>query len=306
MNQFLRLSAKRTLFNLGHYHRHLAAARFPGVAVLGYHGVRTDALEAGRMAFPALHVRERELDAHCALIKATCHPITLAQYREARDGGPLPERPVLVTFDDGYRSVLTLARPILERHGIPAVVFLCSRPVEERTLFWFDAIALMRGEAHVHRLKNASPPEWSAETDAARTQVMDHEPHAPLTVQDVKDLAGWGMEFGGHTATHPILAQFDAGEQQRQVVENRDAIDAWTGRPPGAFAYPNGEPGDYNRDTVQILGESKYRIAFTTVPGFSSPQDGFDCNRFLVLADTSDAALAHGLCHSWRTPAVIP
>src|SRR4051812_27480066 len=106
--QSLRVVAKHALFALGHHYRALSHIRFPGVAVLAYHGVRPDAWTADQIAFSALHVRERELDAHCRLIADTCTPITLTQYLDALRGAPLPDRPVLVTFDDGYRSVLTL------------------------------------------------------------------------------------------------------------------------------------------------------------------------------------------------------
>jgi peptidoglycan/xylan/chitin deacetylase (PgdA/CDA1 family) len=249
--------------------------------------------------FSGLHVRASELDAHCAFIKETCTPITLTQFVNALNGGPLPERPVLMTFDDGYRSVLTLARPILQRHGIPAAMFLCSGPVRDRTLFWFDSIAMTRSEHDVQVLKNASSTTWFREAAAAQTHVMEHEPHAPLTVDDIRTLSAWGMEFGGHTVSHPILVRLSREDQAAEVRGNADMIEAWTGRRPVAFAYPNGEASDYSAETVAILEEQRFQIAFTTQPGFALPSERFGCRRFLVLSGMSAAALAHGLCYSW-------
>ena len=158
-----RQKAKRAIYGLGFHNRWLERDRFPGVAVVCYHAVRPDDWPAGRMAFEGRHVRASELDAHCAFLQSNCHPITLAQWRAAAAGGPpLPARPVLVTFDDGYRSVKTVARPILERHGVPAVLFLCTEAVEQRRLHWFDAIGLTRGEAAVQDLKRASFDAWQA------------------------------------------------------------------------------------------------------------------------------------------------
>src|SRR5207245_2670543 len=82
------------------------------------------------LPFEPLHVRAGELEAHCRLIGETCHPISLGQWRAARAGGPaLPARPVLFTFDDGYRTLFTLARPLLERYRIPAVAVVSTAPV---------------------------------------------------------------------------------------------------------------------------------------------------------------------------------
>jgi peptidoglycan/xylan/chitin deacetylase (PgdA/CDA1 family) len=296
-----RQRAKRTLFGLGHYGRRLRADRFPGVAVLCYHAVRPDDWAAGRMAFEGLHVRAAELDAHCRVLTSMCHPISFARWRAALDGGPpLPDRAVLVTFDDGYRTVATVGQPILKRHGIPFAVFVCSAPVEERTYFWYDAVALREGEEEVQRLKHAPFDEWSAAAKAARRGVADNDPHAPLTVGEIRDLARDGVELGGHTASHPILAQTDRAEQRREIVRNRTALEAWGGRPVTAFAYPNGERSDYSRETVSILTELGYAAAFTTQSGFASGDCRFECPRFLMLAGICDAELAHRLCYSWR------
>jgi hypothetical protein len=52
----------------------------------------------------------------------SCDPISLADWRDALRGAVrLPKRPALVTFDDGYRSVLTKAAPILAAYDLPAV-----------------------------------------------------------------------------------------------------------------------------------------------------------------------------------------
>jgi len=296
-----RRAAKRTLLGLGHYKRRLRANRFPGVAVLCYHAVRPDDWPAGRMVFEGLHVRAAELDAHCRVLTSMCHPISFARWRAALDGGPpLPERAVLVTFDDGYRTVATVAQPILKRHGVPFTVFVCSTPVEERTYFWYDAVALRDGEKEVQRLKRVPFEEWSIATHAARREVAENDPHAPLTIGEIGELGQNGVELGGHTASHPILARADCAEQHSEILRNRTSLEAWAARPVKAFAYPNGEPSDYSRETVSILTALGFASAFTTQSGFASGDCRFECPRFLMLAGVSDAELAHRLCYSWR------
>src|ERR1039457_4106629 len=107
------IATKAMLLRTGHYRRRLAAASFPGVVVLCYHAVRPDAAPSGRYPFEQLHVRASEFAAHCELIARSCTPISLDDLRRALlRGTSLPPRPVLVTFDDGYRSVATIAAPI--------------------------------------------------------------------------------------------------------------------------------------------------------------------------------------------------
>jgi peptidoglycan/xylan/chitin deacetylase (PgdA/CDA1 family) len=296
-----RSAAKRTLLGAGHYRRRLRAVPFPGLAVLCYHAVRPDGWPDGRMAFEGLHVRAAELDAHCRVLRSMCEPVTFERWRAALDGGPpLPPRAVLVTFDDGYGTVATVAQPILARHAVPFVVFACTDPIEAGTYFWYDAVALRDGEEEVQRLKQAPFAEWAAAVRRADRAVPDGDPHAPLTPDQVRELSRRGVEVGGHTASHPILARADRAEQLRQILRNRDALEAWTARPAAAFAYPNGERSDYSADTVSILREAGFAAAFTTESGFASLDRRFECPRFLMLAGVSDAELAHRLSYSWR------
>lgn len=41
-----------------------------------------------------------------------------------RDGGTLPDRTVVITFDDGYENIFTNAHPVLKRHGFPYTIFI--------------------------------------------------------------------------------------------------------------------------------------------------------------------------------------
>jgi peptidoglycan/xylan/chitin deacetylase (PgdA/CDA1 family) len=292
------------LLKSGHYGRRLQRDAFPGVAVLCYHGIRADDWPTGTTTFEGLHVRSGELAAHCRLIRETCHPISLAQWRRARAGGPpLPSRPVLFTFDDGYRTVFTMARPILERYAIPAVLLICSDPVAQRRLFWYDAMARACGEAEVERAKTLAFDEWQALEEVWSRAVEDEDPNAPLTAAEIRALADTpGIEIGGHTAAHPILARGNPEQQRPQIARNKKCLEDWIGRPVTAFAYPNGRPGhDYTAETIALVKASGFETAFTTHTGFATPrEEPLECPRFLMLAGISAAELAHRLCYSWR------
>jgi peptidoglycan/xylan/chitin deacetylase (PgdA/CDA1 family) len=298
----LSAAVKQGMLTLGQYRRTLARATLPGVAVLGYHGLRADDLPAGSMAFENLHVRASTFEAHCRVVRECCDPITLDDWREAAAGRtPLPSRPILITFDDGYRSVARIGAPILEAHRLPAVVFVCSDPIANRRLLWFDAVAARDGEAAVEQWKTCDYESWRTAC-AGSAPVDDDDPRAPMTVDDLVALDRSGrIEIGGHTSGHPILARASRDRQREEIAGNLDAIRRWTGRPVRAFAFPNGRPGvDYTETTTGILGELGVDAAFTMRPSFARPDEpSLERSRFLIVDEVSAAELAHRLAHTW-------
>lgn len=295
-------AVKQSLLSMGRYRRTLARTALPGVAVLGYHGLRADDLPSGAMAFESLHVRASTFDAHCRVVRECCDPIALDDWRSALVGrSPLPPRPVLITFDDGYASVARIGAPILAAHKLPAVVFVCSDPIANRRLLWFDAMAAREGEAAVERWKACEYESW-LKACAGSAAVDDDDPRAPMTVDELVALDRSGrVEIGGHTCRHPILARASLDRQREEILENLKTIRSWTGRPVRAFAYPNGRPGvDYNGTTVGLLDELGVDAGFTMRPSFARPgEPALERSRFLVVDEVSGAELAHRLAHSW-------
>ena len=302
--QAVKALVKGGLLAGGQYRRVLERTRFPGVAVLGFHGLRADDLPRGSMAFENLHVTRSVFAAQCRLLRATCDPISLDDWRAAFAGHrPLPHRPVLITFDDGYRSVLTIAAPILASLDLPAVVFTCTDPMERRRLLWFDHVADRDGEAAVEAWKSADYESWRSSCADSSASVAQDDPRALMTPAELALLAACpGVEIGAHTARHAILARASLARQREEIAESRDAIAAWTGRPVRAFAYPNGRPGvDYSAETVEILRSLDFDFAFTMRPSFASgTEPAFERSRFLIVSEVTAAELAHRLAFGWQ------
>lgn len=271
---------KHALLAAGWYGAQLRHDRFPGVLVLCYHGVRSGAWRGDEPAHAQLHIDADNFDAHCELIASACHPISLDDWRRAAGGGtPLPDRPVLMTFDDGYRSVFDLARPILKRHRIPATVFVCSEPVRAQRLFWFDAEA----RRTTCRLVDAG------------------DPLAPMTIDQVRQLTAEGFDVGVHTANHVKLGAEPGDVQHQEIAECRERLRQWTGVTPSAIAYPFGKPvDDYTSESVRMARELGFEFGFTTRAGFArATEPPLERSRFLVLSAVSAAELAHRIAYTW-------
>jgi len=303
MSAPLAAAVKQSLLTLGRYSRVLERTTFPGVAVLCYHGVRDSNMAKRAFPLQELHIRTSTFLSHCRLIRDTCHPISLDDLREAIAGrAALPARPVLITFDDGYRSVFRYAAPLLAAHGLPAAVFVCSGPLADRRLLWFDEVAARESEMAVERWKSQEYYSWRASC-VQTSPVPDDDPRALMTVDELHALGGiTGIEVGGHTVWHPILSHASRDIQRDEIAHNLLALAEWTDRPIRAFAYPNGRPGkDYNADTMEILRECGVDAAFTTGEQFATVgAPALELPRFLIRDNVSDGELAHRLAYSWK------
>ncbi|MFD8697981.1 polysaccharide deacetylase family protein [Kitasatospora purpeofusca] len=216
----------------------LAATR--RLAVLAYHGVddpRVFALQMERLVRVA-------------------RPVPLAAVEEAvRTGRTLPPRSVLVTFDDGDRTVLTEGLPVLTRLGIPAAAFVVTDLIGGDQPFWWAEAAFLAahgGTAHsladcppgeaVRRMKTLPDGERRAALAELRESARARAPRQEqLTPADLLTLARNGVAVGNHTAGHPCLDRCEGGTVRDEIRRAHEALTGWLGgEAPTAFAYPNG------------------------------------------------------------------
>lgn len=287
---------KRALLATGHYHRTLRARRFPGVAVLCYHAIRP--ASAGAMPFAGLHVTAEEFEGHCRFLREACDPIGLDAW--PLDRPPSVARPVLVTFDDGYQSVLDVALPILERWQIPAVVFLATGAIATGRSFWYDALALEAGEAAVGEAFDLGASAWRARVESLAAVHADAPP--PLGIAGVAALARAGVALGAHTVSHPRLAELPRAEQEAEIAESCAQVTAWSGAAPAAFAYPFGGPDTYDAlVAAPVLRRHGITTAFTTEERWAlGGRAGYELPRFVMLHSFDAGELAHRLTYAWH------
>lgn len=297
----------------------LAAARLSGlnrairrstrraVRVLCYHGVvrRPDARagDAGRNT-----IGIDEFAYHLGVLRRVCHPISAAEWIDALDRGTrVPERAVLVTFDDGYRNNLTNAAPLLEAYGIPALFCISTGYIGGHDRLWTQEISLrvegwrgsvlpLPGERAVMRLRAGCDRRAIAERIRERCKrIPDEERRAYLaTLRDggdgpcpgddedsltflnwdeVRELSRRGFEIGSHTVDHPMLSRLDPGALTYQLQESRRTIEAQLERRCVCIAYPNGRAVDVSPAVVRRAAEIGYRLGFAVTDRFHDPHD---------------------------------
>jgi peptidoglycan/xylan/chitin deacetylase (PgdA/CDA1 family) len=296
-------SVKNGLLASGWYANRLDHSSFPGVLTLCYHGIRESADDDASNPFANLHVVADTFAEQMGMIAKTCHPIDLQTFCDAQaPGHRLPARPVLITFDDGYRSVFELARPILRRHGIPAALFVCSEPVRRQCLFSFDAVTRAIGPEAFDALRAQPDDTWRKAAEQYDTPAGDAPQLAPMTEAQVRQLADEGFAIGVHTASHAALGKAPVDVQRHELESCRAALESWTGRRVDALAYPFGAPrADYTEETVAIAESLGFAAGFTTRNDFARVgEPALERSRFVVLAAVTAAELAHRMAYAWR------
>src|SRR5215217_1255625 len=88
----------------------------------------------------SLGVRPRHFGEHLEVLRRYTHPLNLQQLSQGLRDGDLPKRSVVVTFDDGYANNLHEAKPLLERYGVPATVFVTTGYIGHEREFWWDEL----------------------------------------------------------------------------------------------------------------------------------------------------------------------
>jgi len=295
--------------------------------VLTFHGVTSDTSDT-ICNDEGLHLYRPLFERLMQHVVRYYNPVPLARVVDWLEGkdGPL-ERAVCVTFDDGFRNVLTEAGPVLKRLGIPSTLFVTTDFVFKKQMLWPDrlvsAIALtrepeiaptgakrsfdlttrdarLRANAALNALCKSLPqPERLAllkdiqeRLHIDESQLLSAwEGFRPIDPDEMRLLRNIGMTVGAHTCSHPILARLTAREQSRELVESKQLIESITGAACDQFAYPNGSPGDFDDGTRARVIEAGYRCAFTTIKRrMSRADDRFEIPRCTLTHNRVTAA----------------
>ncbi len=164
-------------------------------------------------------------------------------------------RPVVITFDDGFRDFHTHAWPLLQRHGFTATMFLPT--------------------AFIHESRQA------------------FKERECMTWPEIRDLNRAGITFGSHTVNHPKLATLPEAELRAELVVSRQTIERELSRPIDTFAHPYAFPEadrDYVRRYRRCVTEAGYRYAVTTTIGRTTASDAPDLIKRLPVNGADDAA----------------
>jgi peptidoglycan/xylan/chitin deacetylase (PgdA/CDA1 family) len=191
--------------------------------------------------------------------------ISIEQFlRGISDPELLPERSALLTFDDGYESMATVALPCLKRFGYPGVVFVPAGYIGGTNVF-----------------------------------DLDNEPEERMcTWDELRQLEACAVSVQSHSLTHRPFSELSAVEQRREIETSKSMLESSLQKTVEVFAFPYGDGGDA-ASVSQLLSRGGYRAAFLYAanepydPDFLPAPDPFRLDRLAVGPDT-DLALSLG------------
>lgn len=320
------------MHRIAHPFYRMVASRFspagPGakLSILIFHRV----LAQSDSLFPS-EATIQSFDAHMGLLKSLFNVLPLPEAVRRLKAGTLPARSAAITFDDGYADNVTHALPILQKHGLHATFFIATAYLDGGRMFNDTVIESLRNTHLAHldlsdmhlgkyelgshaakaqaihqilpKIKYLLPDEREAAAArlAARAEVENLPNDLMMTTAQLKSLHAAGMEIGGHTHRHPILAKLDRAAAQAEIVAGKTILEDKLGTRVRLFAYPNGKPGtDYLPEQAGIVRELGFEGAVSTQRGVSALGDDMYQLRRFTPWDTGRTAYALRLLQNMK------
>lgn len=269
------------------------------VLILSYHRVTPDFAASAREALASLLVSTDTLRRQLEHVARTSEIVSLAEARRILaepPGGPRRPDVVAITLDDGYADNAEHALPVLSAMRVPATVFVPTGYIGTERRLPHDRLHAALGElqrrgvpferagipAPLQTLLSACAEAGPAATldrliarlphdrlvalaDALEARVGRTERDLPdgtrlMSWEQVRALDAAGIDVGGHTVNHAVLANLALADARRELTGCREQIAEEVGKAPRHFAYPNGY---YTPAVQRATAEAGFEAALT-------------------------------------------
>jgi peptidoglycan/xylan/chitin deacetylase (PgdA/CDA1 family) len=258
-------------------------ARMPGLTVALYHAIvpSESSFERGL----GIATRPEVFEAQIAHLAKNYDVVDL----DTVLSGKLPRRPLLITFDDFYASVLTFAKSVLKPRGLPSVFFVNPDIVGRDAIGLDNVIAFCvnrfgikavceaanLGSQSISSIDDLIEGPISQMSAAKRTELKAlllenfspgaedfKERNSVIDAADLAECATLGIEIGNHTATHVHCGALRPTELRTEIAEARLKLEAMSGSTVRAFSVPYGSERDLTAPVLEAIRESGHKAIF--------------------------------------------
>lgn len=257
-----------------------------------------------------LTVSPKKFEEQIRYLKENCHVISLKEMTSNLKRNKIPKSAIIITFDDGYADNLYNAKPILEKYGISATVFVTTGNILSGREFWWDELERIFFEENItckqleirindvtySRLIQDEKDSLTAYrylqknmkliSSSEREEVLKNlfqwaglkrttrESHRVMTAEELKELAKEGMiEIGAHTVTHPSLSSGSPEQQLFEIRDSKSVLENILGLKINSFSYPFGSTEDADKKTMDLVRQSGFECGIANEQGNVSRND---------------------------------
>ncbi len=255
---------------------HGALAGSNTVIALNYHDIIPE--EEREPPFDRVAVSQKHFESHLAWLKsAGYHVVSFQQIVvAARGGAPLPDKAVLLTFDDGYESFYSRVFPLLKKYHYPAVVALVGT--------W------MEGSDAINRPANKTLLSWAQVRELAASGLVEVASHSFDLHRGVTANPQSNEQAAATTHAYDTdLGQYEDDEEYRtrvtaSVARSADFIWQHAGLRPRVMVWPFGE---YNETVLNAARTAGMPYTMALWDGINTLAD-LRAMRRLLIADDPD------------------
>lgn len=157
---------------------------------------------------------------------------------------------LMITFDDGLETHLSVARPLLEKYGFTGFFFISPGfvdiPVEKQAQYGRD-----------HRIN------WHRRDEGKR---------GSLTWDEIRELDK-NHVIGSHTYTHVRLSdELSPAQLRYEIIESKNRLVQELQRDVDVFCWVGGEKWSYTKEAAQVIKDAGYKISFMNQKFIVQPQ----------------------------------
>lgn len=200
---------------------------------------------------------------------------------ESKDTSKIPQKAMIVTFDDGHIGNYELL-PIIRKHNVPITIFLCAAIIGTKRHYWFKhkdspiPIEKLKILPNSQRLEILSKTGFKQSEEFKTPEALQQHHISEMKVC---------VNFQSHTMFHPILPKCNYSEAKLEIQGSKQLLENEYGLTINAIAYPN---GDYSERDIKLAKEAGYKCGITVDYGYNNIlSNPFKLKR-LSINDTND------------------
>jgi peptidoglycan/xylan/chitin deacetylase (PgdA/CDA1 family) len=206
---------------------------------------------------------------------------TLIEAIEQKDKSKIPEKALVITFDDGLIGNYKILETAI-KYNLPITIFLCAAIINTNKSYWFKHQKIQASREDLKKITTRERLEFLSKLGLDIEKEYD-QPQA-LQKTHIDEMKKY-INFQGHTMYHPILPMCEYSDARKEIFQSKAILEKDFGLNINTISYPN---GDYSERDIQLAKEAGYRCGITVDFGFNTIHSDIFRLKRISISDMPD------------------